>query len=137
MQKSDRTMLQFDWDDVAGSTISAAMGQTDPEIVGRADYWASIALIIDHRAVIVTVDPDTDELWLNLGSIPADDDRWSPIDVLANQVGRRLGWCWIGRNYRGYLDTFTIAFDGIDPEYMLVGLASMILIKTVAPIPSA
>jgi hypothetical protein len=48
---------------------------------------------------------------------------------IADAIGSALGWCWIGRNYRGYPDMFTLSFSGIDPQICFLGGAFTLTIK--------
>lgn len=88
-------------------------------------------MLIDGLAVMIDVDTNTDELVVSLGQPPMGED-WQAVTTLSENDGKRLGWCWIGRNYRGYLDSFTVAFNGINPTCMFVGIGSAIWIKKVA-----
>jgi len=131
MSETDRAMLQFDWQDVEGDAITGIIGRSERALDDGAICWTAIALVVGEQAIFINVDPDTDELSVSLGSVPTDGD-WAPIKPLAHDIGKALGWCWIGRNYRGYLDSFTVAFAGIDPECMFIGMAATIMIKSLA-----
>ena len=120
---NEATMLQFDWEAVEGSTVAAvvakeARGLNDGNLVYR-----EIAFVLGARAVVLRVNADTDEVIVTLEDF-ASSSEWQPLVPLQEVVSRTLGWCWEGRNYRGYLDTFTIALDGIDPALCFTGVAS-------------
>lgn len=121
-------MLQFDWEDVDGQPILGIVGRSSNPLDDGVMRWTAIAFIMGDQAVIITVDSDTDELCVGLDAPPTG-DTWAPIEQLADNLGKELGWCWIGRNYRGYLDSFTVAFSGIDPECTFIGLGTTIVIK--------
>ncbi|WP_267396730.1 MULTISPECIES: DUF6334 family protein [unclassified Sphingomonas] len=121
---ADRTMLQFDYKDVHGRTVSGVVGRRD----GHAG-WGSIAFVIDNRAVVLRVDPNTDEVVVTLEDASDLASDWIEVAEIANAIGSALGWCWIGRNYRGYLDMFTLSFSGIDPQICFLGEASTLTIK--------
>ena len=118
-------MLQFDWEEVNGATITAVLAagcRADSEGGLMCDR---IALVVGARAVVMHVNIDTDEVIVSLeDSAITRDANWQTLDQLAGIVSRSLGWCWIGRNYLGYLDTFTFSIDGIDPAYSFTGIAS-------------
>jgi len=120
----DRTMLQFDYEEVHGQTVTKVLGRRD-----RPAGWESIALIVEDRAVVLRVDPDTDELIVTLEDASHLASHRAEVEELSEFVGSALGWCWIGRNYRGYLDMFTLSFSGIEPQICFVGEASMLTIR--------
>jgi hypothetical protein len=121
---TDRTMLQFDYEEVHGRTVSAVVGRRD----GPAG-WVSIAIVIENRAVVLRVDPNTDEVVVDLEDASDLASDWVEVAEIAHAIGSELGWCWIGRNYLGYLDMFTLSFRGIDPQICFIGEASTITIK--------
>lgn len=121
---ANRTMLQFDYEEVHGRTVSGVMGRRD----GPAG-WDSIAFEIEDRAIVLRVDPDTDEVVVTLDQVPDLASGWIEVPELADAIGSALGWSWIGRNYRGYLDMFTLSFSGIDPQICFLGEASTLKIK--------
>ncbi len=117
-------MLQFDYEDVHGQTVSGVVGRRD----GPAG-WDSIAFVIETRAVVLRVDPNTDEVVVTLEDAPDLASDWIEVAEIAGAIGFALGWCWIGRNYRGYLDMFTLSFSDIDPQICFLGEASTLTIK--------
>ena len=134
-------MLHFDWEDeeVHGAAITAVVGQPYYVPNGEISWWR-LAILLGDRAIRISVNGDTDELIVTLEStvLPIDDEPfdlpWINVAPLATLVGHKLGWSWIGRNSQGYLDAFTIAIDGIDPDYMFVGLASAVDIRKITQI---
>ncbi|MGD0867843.1 MAG: DUF6334 family protein, partial [Rhizomicrobium sp.] len=77
----------------------------------------------------------TDEIIATLESLPLGEDTpWTEIASLSRLAGQELGWCWIGRNYRGYLDMFTISFGGIDPSWTFVAAGSELECKQIVSI---
>lgn len=123
---SDRTMLQFDYEVVDGKVVTAVLGFSDV-LLG----WESIAIVTSEGALLIRVDQDTDELMVNLEPAPDEGKLWHPVPDLASAVGLKLGWCWVGRNYRGYLDMFTVSFSDLDPQVCFIGEASQIRIKQI------
>ena len=121
---ADSTMLQFDYEEVHGRTVSGVVGRKH----GPAD-WGSIAFVIEDRAVVLRVDPDTDEVIVTLEDASDLASGWDECAEIADAIGSELGWCWIGRNYRGYLDMFTLSFSGTNPQICFLGEASTLTIK--------
>lgn len=131
MSEADHTVLKFDWETVEDREVTAVLGQSMSVAADGSARWQAVALVVGDQAVTIAAHPDTDELMVRLAPPPATTD-WQPLAALAGRVGRRLGWCWIGMNSHGYLDSFTLAFDGIDPDCLFVGEASEVLVKTLA-----
>ena len=131
---NDATMLQFDWEDVEGATITAVLAEGARSVSDGSLMCAEIGLVVGAKVVVIRVNDDTDELIVTHQDFATSGTAWQPLDQLEELVSRTLGWCWIGRNYRGYLDTFTLALDGIDPAYSFTGLASSIQCARVTPI---
>ncbi|WP_428970455.1 DUF6334 family protein [Sphingomonas sp. Xoc002] len=125
---ADHTMLQFDYDEVHGQIATALVGRRD-----GAAGWQDVAVVIRDRAVMLRVDVDTDEIAVKLEAAPDVDDGWQAIPELSNYVGTELGWCWVGRNYRGYLDMFTLSFFGLTPQVCFIVEAATISVKRIQP----
>lgn len=119
------TMLQFDWELVEGTVVTAVLAKEARAVSDGSLQCREIAFALGSRAVILRVNDDTDEVIVTLEDFEAGDE-WLRLDPLGEIVSRTLGWCWVGRTYRGYLDTFTIALDGIDPAFSFTGVASML-----------
>jgi hypothetical protein len=126
---TDRTMLQFDYEEAHGRAVTAVLGSTDEQA-----GWASVAVIIGDDALLLEADPDTDEISVRLGTAPMEGNGWKPVAALGHAVGSSLGWCWVGRNYRGYLDMFTLSFDGLEPQVCFVAEASRLTIRAISPL---
>lgn len=125
---ADHTMLQFDYDEVHGQIATALVGRRD-----GAAGWQDVAVVIRDRAVMLRVDVDTDEIAVKLEVAPDVDDGWQAIPELSNYVGTELGWCWVGRNYRGYLDMFTLSFSGLTPQVCFIVEAATISVRRIQP----
>jgi hypothetical protein len=125
----DRTMLQFDYDEAHGRRTTAVLGRRE-----GAAGWQEIAVVIKGHALMLRVDPDTDELAVELEAAPETTDGWLAVADLSDFVGSELGWCWVGRNYLGYLDMFTLSFFGLEPQVCFVGEAATIRIRRILPI---
>lgn len=127
------TMLQFDWEEVEGATVEAVVAKDARAMDDGSLRCETLGLILGAKAVVIRVNDDTDELIVSREDAGACAD-WPPLLQLGEVVSRDLGWCWVGRNYRGYLDTFTLAFDGIDPGYSFTGVGSCLQCARVVPI---
>ena len=123
---TDRTMLQFDYDEVHGQRATAVLGQRD-----GAAGWQRIAIVLKDRALMLRVDADTDEIVVDLEAAPETIMGWLAIDDLSDFVGSELGWCWVGRNYLGYLDMFTLSFSGLEPQVCFTGEGATISIRRI------
>lgn len=119
-------MLQFDYEMVEGEIVTAVVGQADE--IGN---WWSVAILLGSRALVLRVDEDSDEISATLEAAPTG-YSWVPVKPMQLAVGNALGWCWIGRNYRGYLDMFTVSFSGLEPQFLFVGMASALQLRRVS-----
>lgn len=128
------TMLQFDWEEVDGAAVSAVIAKGESRLNDGALICDEIAFMLGGRAVVLRVNPDTDEVTVSLEVLEVNKIGWRPLDQLKEIVSHELGWCWEGRDYRGYLDTFTLAFNGIQPAYCFVGVASTLHISQLKPV---
>jgi len=95
---TDATMLQFDYETVDGAIVAAVLGKRD-----EGGSWQSVAIVLESRAMVLSVDADSDQISVDLEAIP-EGPEWAAIESMKIAVGSVLGWCWIGKNYRGYLD---------------------------------
>lgn len=129
------TILQFDWEEVEGLEVVAVVAIEPRRMDDGSLVCDQLALIVGARAVVIRVNDDTDEVIVSLKeAIAIQEPEWQTLEQLQEIVSCRLGWCWSGRNYRGYLDTFTVALDGIDPGYSFVGMASSLHCMRVTPV---
>ncbi|RYD62414.1 MAG: hypothetical protein EOP83_14660 [Verrucomicrobiaceae bacterium] len=125
---NDRTMLQFDYEEVHDLAVTNVLG----ECAGLAGWW-SIAIVLGVQALVIRVDRDTDELSVSLEPAPTS-GGWITVPELLDAIGASLGWCWVGRNYLGYLDMFTLSLSGLEPQLCFVGEASGVNISRIARI---
>lgn len=126
-------MLQFDWDDVVGASVAAVVAKEARGLSDGSLECQEIALVLGASAVVLRVNIDTDEVVVTHEDF-LPDREWQTLQQLQEIVSRSLGWCWIGRNDRGYLDSFTIGLDGIDPTFNFIGVASCLRCARVTPI---
>jgi hypothetical protein len=122
----DRTMLQFDYEEAHGHVATAVLGRRD-----GAAGWQGVAIVIESRALMLRVDPDTDEIAVELEAAPEMNSGWFAVAELSDFVGSELGWCWVGRNYRGYLDMFILSFSGLEPQVCFTGEGASISIRRI------
>ncbi|WP_294267368.1 DUF6334 family protein [uncultured Sphingomonas sp.] len=126
---ADRTMLNFDYDEAHGQVTTAVLGRRD-----GAAGWHRVAVVIKDRALMLRVDPDTDEIAVGLAAALSMNSGWLAVAELSDFVGSELGWCWVGRNYWGYLDMFTLSFSGLEPQLCFTGDAATISIRRILPV---
>jgi hypothetical protein len=120
--------LQFDWETVTNRPISAITGQNEMEMSDGSPSWDALAFAVGEQAVVLTVNADTDEIIVAYTTMP-EGDGWQPVAALAHFVGQSFGWSWVGTNYLGYIDSFTLAFgdvvaDPLQPRVMFLCAAS-------------
>ena len=108
-------MLRFDWEDAKEIPVSAVLGRNQSPLNNGAFQCDELAFVIREKAVLMSVCTDTDQVWVDLGRVPCGDD-WAPVAPLTFAIGLTLGWCWVGINYRGYKDSFSVAFGGVVPD---------------------
>jgi len=64
---------------------------------------------------------------------------WKTVSAFQCMIGKRLGWCWIGTNYRGYRDSCTLALgedvpDALEPRLTLLAEGSSLRCFDVTPV---
>lgn len=112
---TEHICLRFDWDDVAHERITEILGLNAVIMNDGSPCWDAVAICLGSTAVIVTVEPDTDQIIVARETSPSG-DGWRPIPSFEFAVTKPLGWSWIGINSQGYKDSFTIAFGDIVPD---------------------
>ena len=119
------TTLPFDWEKIEQEPITAVLARGAMRLTNGDLACDAIALVLGSRAVVLRVNLDTDEVMVSLENAFAPEGQdWRPLEQLAEIVTRTLGWCRLARNYRGYVDTFTLGLDGIDPSFSFIGVGS-------------
>jgi hypothetical protein len=123
--------LNFDYELLHGQRIVAIRASGIKTFASDASTVCDeVAICLTDSALVVSVDLDTDQIKLQRIDDPealAGLSAWDTFELLQDYVGQELGWCWVGRNYRGYADTFVMSFAGIEPQVALVGAASTLL----------
>ena len=107
--------LSFDWEAVAHKSVSAVMGRNERRMSDGSLVWDALALAVGDDAVVLNVTADTDEIVVSHEPAP-DGDGWVVVSAMADALGKSLGWCWVGINYRGYRDSFTMALGDVVPD---------------------
>ncbi len=106
--------LRFDWEVVNGVEVRAVIGRNALRMNDGSLCWDEVAFVAGDKAVLLTVNFDTDEIIVDYSPCPQGED-WAPITPLQIVVGMPLGWCWEMSNYLGYSDGFALAFGGVLP----------------------
>lgn len=107
--------LRFDWNDVDDAAVTAVLGLNGSTLDNGSACWDAVAICIGETAIMLTVEPDTDQIIVSREALPSDDE-WKRIPSFDFAVTKPLGWCWLGINSQGYKDSFTIAFGDVVPD---------------------
>jgi Family of unknown function (DUF6334) len=107
--------LQFDWEAVAHRPVLAVLGRNQRRMSDGSLAWDALALALGDDAVVLTITADTDEIIVSHQTTPGGEE-WVAVSALADAMGKPLGWCWFGTNYRGYRDSFTLALGDVVPD---------------------
>ncbi len=115
------TWLPFDVDLIQDRIITAVLAQHD-----GVNRWWAVALMFGSDALVIEVDRDTDEVLLTYGVVAEpEEEPWLPANLLSEFIGEPFGWCWLGRNSQGYVDSFSISLsDQVWPDFCFIGAAS-------------
>jgi hypothetical protein len=91
-----------------------------------------VAVCLERTTLLISVNEDTDEIVLKVSedrrAVLGPARRWKSLEPLTRYVGKKLGWCWTARNYRGYSDLFILSFDVIEPQIVFCAIASFLYI---------
>jgi len=107
--------LGFDWEAVVHKPVTAVVGRKERRMSDGSLAWYALAFAVGDSAVVLTVTADTDEIEVTHENVP-NGGGWKSVTALEGTVGKPLGWCWVGRNYRGYRDSFTFALGDVLPD---------------------
>jgi hypothetical protein len=125
--------MRLDWEEVVDRPITSVFGLEAATMDNGSARWDAIAICIGSLAVLVTVEPDTDQVIVALSDPPVS-PGWASIQSFDSALGKKLGWCWIGINSQGYKDSFTIALGGLlDPHCTFVAEASSLICFDLTP----
>lgn len=135
MTDIQQTSVSFDWEEIEEEPITAVLAQGAMRLTNGDLACDAIALVLGSRAIVLRVSLDTDEVIVSLeNAFTPEVEDWRPLEQLAEVVSRTVGWCWLARNYRGYVDTFTLGLDGIDPSLSFIGVGATLWCTRVTPI---
>lgn len=109
------SMLRFDWESVLDEVVAAILARGERPMSDASLRWDALALVIGSGAIVLSVTADTDEIVATHQAAPPG-RGWDRVAGLADMLGRPLGWCWVGENYRGYRDSFTLALGDVVPD---------------------
>lgn len=134
---TEHIALRFDWEDIAHSTVIDVLGKNARRMSDGSANWEAVAICTDDKSILLSVEPDTDQIEVVLSEKPSG-TGWARIASFSFAIGLPLGWCWVGRNYRGYKDTFTLAFGDVVPSVLqprctFVAEASSLVCYDLAP----
>jgi hypothetical protein len=124
--------LEFDYDLLHGQRVVSIKGCKVRRSRDGSTVCDKAVICLERIAFIIAVKEDTDEITLQREEDPGvpfqSSGGWKDLELLSKYVGRELGWCWVGRNYRGYADMFILSFAGVEPEIAFCGVASSLWI---------
>jgi hypothetical protein len=106
--------LNFDWEEVSAKAVLAVVGRGERCMDDGSLAWSALAFAVGTGALVLTVTPDTDEIVV-AHEPGLQGEEWKSVTALADVVGKPLGWCWVGKNYRGYRDSLTLALGDVVP----------------------
>jgi len=126
-------LQEIDFDVLHSQRLLSVRGTNIHRMSDGTTSCDALAFCLERSALLVSVNVDTDEIELAITEPESvsNADAWKEVAVLAEFLGKELGWCWTGRNYRGYADTFTLSFSGLDPELSLCGEGSSLSVYKV------
>jgi hypothetical protein len=114
--------LKFDWEEVTEEPVLAVVGRSERRRDDGSLVWDALAFKVGAGAVVLTATADTDEIVVAHEPAP-EGEEWKSVTALADALGKPLGWCWVGINYRGYCDSFTFALGDVVPDALQPRLA--------------
>jgi len=112
---TEHISFRFDWDEVSGDKITDVLGLNADVMNDGAARWEAVAVCLGSTAVVLTVDPDTDQIIVAREPVPTG-EGWESIPSFEFAIAKPLGWSWIGINSRGYKDSFTVALGDVVPD---------------------
>lgn len=126
----------FDYSRVHGKLLKSAVGAGSLRMNDGSTSYDSVDLSFSDGLVLgVNCTEDTDELVCRIFSIEEERSECAEsIPSLDSYRGRQLGWSWSAQNWRGYNDMILFGFDGVEPEFALVGMACKVHLFSLTPI---
>ncbi len=107
--------IRFDWAEVADERVTDVLGLDATIMNDGSARWDAVAICVGTTAVMVTVEPDTDQVIVSRAAPPSG-KGWERIPSFDFAIAKPLGWSWIGTNSQGHKDSFTIAVGDVVPD---------------------
>lgn len=125
-EPSPHRAVRFDWDTLPQIAVTEILGLEPRTMSNGSMHWDAVAICLGEKAVVITVDMDTDQVWVDLQACP-EGPGWEAVPTLAFAVGKTLGWYWVGINSQGYKDSFSMDFsdEGLTPRCMFVAASGL------------
>jgi hypothetical protein len=125
---TEHLTYRFDWEEVLGAVVTDILGLNSQIMNDGSEHWDAVAIRIGEKAVLLTVDWDTDQVIASHEDTPSG-AGWAPIASFGFARGQPLAWSWVGINYLGYKDCFSVAFGddlstALTPRCMFIAAAS-------------
>lgn len=122
-----QNVLQFDYEKILGQRLAGTCGIGAIRRSGGGTCFEILELIFDRGVLRISVTKDTDELIVSYSDVlPSSLRKGNAVAGFERYMGREIGWCWVGTNYRGYKDSVTISFSGLEPSLLLLAEGSTI-----------
>jgi hypothetical protein len=123
---NESNVFQFNYEPVQGQRLERAEGSAPVIYDDGGVGYDSIRLILERCCLLMTVDDDTDEVFITLENKTEVDGgvQWRKVAFLDGYIGSEIGWLWRARNWMGYADMIALSLSGIDPKVAIVGAAS-------------
>jgi hypothetical protein len=131
-------MLTFDYETVHCEKVEAVTGFEKQVMNDGSVHYERILIRLASASIAIDVNQDTDELIVSLiqnNALSPEEAGYAEVPELGGLVGRELGWCWEGRNYRGYYDFFSLSVNTLYPDFGFVGIGSSIQLHRISKIP--
>jgi hypothetical protein len=131
-------MLEFDYEPIQGQRLVKALGAEPLLCDDDTIAFDEVQLVLSSCSLRFSVDIDTDEIVCDLlsqnGILREENKKWVKIKSLEKFLGSEIGWLWLSRSWLGYVDTAMLSFAGIEPNVIMMGMASKINIYGVTKI---
>lgn len=134
---AEHRTYRFDWEEVLGAVVTDILGLNSQIMNDGSEHWDAVAICLGEKAVLLTVDWDTDQVIASHGDMPSG-AGWAAIPSFGFAMDQPLGWSWVGINYLGYKDCFSIAFGNdlstaLAPRCMFIAAGSSLSCLDLTP----
>ncbi|MEM8936813.1 MAG: DUF6334 family protein [Pseudomonadota bacterium] len=121
-----REMLKFNYEEVAHTNITDVLASR-PKAMNDGSLGCEMVVIrAGQFFIIISVNIDTDEIVVELAKnedefngnlrIRELEEQLVDISTTIQIVGKKLGWAWEAKNYRGYEDCLLLALGDVVPD---------------------